>query len=84
MWNAIGLLICCCLVALGDTTVKTRDTDIEDGQKRGVRRATYYRRDAMRRKDSFFGDDPTPLTIEIVSCTTRMGFLSLEPRSVNT
>src|SRR5579864_9042633 len=76
---AIWLLTCSSSVVFADTTVKTRTTDIEDGQIQGVRRATYYRHDFMRRKDTYLGSDSTPLTIEIVNCNTRTG-LQIDPR----
>jgi len=73
--SAVWLLACCSFVVFADTTVRTRTTDSVDGQKGALRRATYYRHDFMRRKDTFLGRDSTPLTIEIVNCNTSAGLL---------
>lgn len=62
------------IIAVGDTTVKTRTVVTEDGQKHVGTGYVYYRRGTMRRRESI--DTSGMLSIvSIANCETMTGFL---------
>src|SRR5258708_21557368 len=72
----VCLVVGCCRA---DTTVKMRTVITDTAARSDVENPTthrdvYYRRGAMRRKDSF-GDQPTPSVADIANCESRTGFI---------
>jgi len=72
------LLIGCTVVCGADTTIKIRslltDTDARaDGENPQVLRTVYYRRGAMRKKESL-GDEARASIVSIANCDTKTGF----------
>jgi hypothetical protein len=72
------LLIGCSAVCSADTTIKMRTVFTDTGARPDVQnpdttRSVYYRRGAMRKKDTL-GDKTTDLS-SIANCDTKTGFL---------